>query len=212
MAKKLKDASGELEGLAKSHKELEEFFTKSEDAETGAEAASEQEGETEEASSADDGEVEKGEGEEETSDCEETVKAFPCPHCSGDIGVEDVAKAVAEMKKASQKGGKNIPARTAAAEEQQGFSSGQKNRNGKPRSGTQGPTRGGGSPPKQNPGDVGSYKGKKGAAKGVGSMSKSNFYGQSPLMTLVKSDGLGSDDEIAREIARQHGIDPDKLL
>lgn len=182
------------------------FFKKGEEVE----AAAEQEDDAEEEEAVDD-EVEKGEEgadadedeleadseeEDETNKSEGEVDTIPCPHCASDITADEVREAVANVQK-SKKGGKAIPARTAAKEEQEGFTSGKKNKGGK-LGGNKSATRGvHGVSRQNNAGNAGSY-------------AKSQF-GNSPLMTLSKSEGPGSDEEIAKELARRAGLDPDKL-
>ena len=133
---------------------------------------------------ADDDDVEKGDAE-----------SFACPHCASDITPDMVVEGLTKSKGGKEKMNKDVPARTAAAQEKEGFTSGKKNVNGKPKSGTKTPTRGvHGVAKVPNSGNAGSY------AK--------SFHGESPLMALVKSD---NDIHVAREIARSQGLDPDKI-
>lgn len=167
-------------------------------------------------------ETNKSEGEDEGED------VIACPHCASDITADEVRAQIAKSKgvggspKGHQKQGKAIPDRTAGKESQHAFSAGEKNRNGKPGNRRTEPSRGAKGVARQNPaGNVGSYKGKHGGQKGASSMpmhkggenqnaGKSPF-GPSPLITLSKSTGVGSDEEIAREIARMSGADYDKI-
>jgi hypothetical protein len=128
-------------------------------------------------------------------------KSFACPHCASDITPADVEAGLAK----SGKQGKNIPPRTAAAEEQEGFSSGKKNKGGA-LGGNKSSTRSA-AVGKPNPGNVGSYAKSEGEVEQVPARSP---FG-SPLMYIAKSQGPGGDEEIAAEIARQHGVDISKI-
>lgn len=200
--------------------------------EVAAAAQNEIEGEDDDTEYAADDEVEKGgedtdqdeleaAAEDESEDETQKSDVIACPHCSSDITADDVRASLAKSglggsPKGKNKSGKKIAPHTAAHEEQAGFNQGLKNRNGKPRSGTEGAVRGAkGVAREPDPGNVHSYKGKADHKKGVGSMAKSEEKVRSPfggqLMTIAKSTGFGSDEDVARMIAQNSGVDFDKL-
>lgn len=150
------------------------------------------------------------ESNEDVEKGEQLEECFPCPHCSSDITVSDVekamtdgsihAKGVGSSPKGEKKKGKKIPPRTMAAENPNGGT----NHGSAPGAGTVAQSRGVPGAKRENP--TASTK----ATTGGGGIGKS-FGGQSPLLHLAKSEGPASDQAMAEEIARMNGVNLEDL-